>query len=259
MKIPALLRIYLRIYLICLLLLIGNLLFFTDFGKLFLNDSINSIITFSDEWTAPDGSIVNLDDIAAGQYGESALFSKTLPKGLKPNDELCFITSNSNVTVWVVGTVSYEFTALENITGRGYGRAYHTVNLGAEDSGTKVYLRLSSVFRSNKGGRITSVCICEAPVFRAYALKGSLIPFILSVFITISGILIIILRWGIPKNQKLPYNLVALGAALTIAGLWLTGDTGVLQVIFGHIRFWRGVAYLLLLFSITPGMCWIST
>ncbi|MBP5331358.1 MAG: hypothetical protein J6Y89_05855, partial [Lachnospiraceae bacterium] len=84
MKIPALLRIYLRIYLICLLLLIGNLLFFTDFGKLFFDDSANSIITFSEGWTAPDGSVVNLDDITAGRYGESALFSKNLPKGLKP-------------------------------------------------------------------------------------------------------------------------------------------------------------------------------
>ncbi|MCR5324263.1 MAG: diguanylate cyclase [Lachnospiraceae bacterium] len=255
MKIPPILRIYLRIYLFFLILLLGTLLFFTDFKKYFSNRDLYDISDFSTDWTDPLGNTVDLDDISAGQYGGEAEFTKKLPELLKTNEELCFICANANVMVFVDDKLCYEYRATENTTGMGYGKAYNTVNLGPEDSGLTVRIKLSTVFDTGEGGHIGKVAVCEAPVFRAAILKGKLIPFVLSVFITMAGILIMIIRLGIPKNQPLPYNLVALGVAITLAGIWCIGDTSVLQVIFGHVGFWRVIEYSLLIFSITP---WVS-
>ena len=252
MKIPTILKVYLKIYLLLLILLIINLLFFTDFTKNFTSKNIYDVNDFSGGWLDPNGQTVDLDDISAEQYGGEARFTKTLPSMIKINEELCFVSSNANIRVWIDDRLCYEFTGSDNATGKGYGRAYITVNMGPEDSGRKVTLELISVFERKNGGKIGKVSICEAPVFRASILKGRLLPFILSVFITMSGILIIILRFGIPKTQPLPYNIVALGQTLTIAGIWCTGDSGVLQVIFGHVGFWRVVDYTALLFMITP-------
>lgn len=252
MKIPTILRIYLSVYLVTLILICGYFLFFTDAYRLIRDERVNAAVVFSDGWTDDRGQTVDLEEVNTRDYGGVATFTKMLPPSIKPNDEFCFITANSNVTVWIDDVLSYEFIAQKNITGMGYGKAYHTVNLGSLDEGKEITVRLAAVFKSGAGGRIVKIRLCEAPVFRLSVLKGSFIPFILSIFIMVSGILIIILRQGIPKNQKLPYNLVALGASLTIAGVWLIGDTAVFQVMLGHVRFWRGIEYLLLLFSITP-------
>ena len=254
MKLPLILRIYLWLFLAILVALSINLFFFSDFNTLFINQRPGSVVDFGEGWKDKEGGIIDIDEINTADYPDGAVFTKKLPQILSVNDEFCFISNNSNVQVFIDGKLSYEFIAKKNLTGMGYGRAYHTVNMGPEDSGAEIKVAISSVFDTKSDGRIGRVSICEAPVFRAFYLRSQLLPFLLSVFITISGILIIILRQGIPKNQKLPYNLVALGASLTLAGIWLTGDTGVLQMIFGHVTFWRGVEYLLPLIAIPPAV-----
>ncbi|MBO4415702.1 MAG: diguanylate cyclase [Lachnospiraceae bacterium] len=259
MKIPPFLKIYLRVYLAILILLIVNLLFFTDFKKYFSNQELYEISDFSTNWKDRDGQTVDLDDVSAVQYGGEAEYVKNLPGLIKINEELCFVSSDSDVTIWIDDRLSYEYKATENITGKGYGKAYHTVNMGPEDSGSTVRIKVTAVTDNLGSGRVGKIAICEAPVFRTSILKGKLIPFLLSVFITIAGFLIIIIRVGIPKKMSLPYNLVALGVAIILAGMWCVGDTGVLQVIFGHVIFWRVVEYTFLLFTITPWLGFVMS
>ncbi|MCR5686094.1 MAG: diguanylate cyclase [Lachnospiraceae bacterium] len=257
MKLPLILRIYLWVFVVLFSAFTVYLVFFSDFKKVLFQDVSASVLDFTEEWHDPRGNLVDIDEVTVGHYGAGVTFKKMLPQDLKVNDELCFISSNSNVQVFIGDKLSYEYRSEENITGMGYGRAYHTVNMGPEDSGMEVRMLLTPVFEHMKGGRLASIYICEAPAFRSFCLRKQLIPFILSTFITISGLLIIILRFGIPKNMKLPYNLVALGVALTLAGIWLTGDTGVLQMIFGHVTFWRSIEYLLMLFALPPTVSFI--
>ncbi len=254
MKIPFILKVYQVIFVVLLVALGLNLLSYTGFAKLFSDTGKYEPVDFSSGWKTEDGRVLELDSFLMGKQDQTLILEKTLPDKIRPNDELCLITEAANIRVFVgeLPEACYEFQATENLTGIGYGTAYHTVNLSPYEAGMKVKLEISSAYKEKVRGHIDKVCLCDAREFRNIFLKGRFIPFLTSLFIMIAGVMIIILRYGIPKNQPLPYNLVALGYALILCGLWFLGETGVFQIIMGNYSFWRVINYTVLTMAIPP-------
>ena len=120
------------LYIVYFLLLTAFLVrvsFFTDLGDFMNARNTGMEHDYSEEWTLDSGEIVDLDTIAAAQYGGSMTASKVLPDKVEYTDDLCFSTSNLKLTVYLEQTPVYSFDTRVNLTGKGYGIAYHIIQL----------------------------------------------------------------------------------------------------------------------------------
>ena len=244
-KIPKYLRIYHIIYLIVLVVFLIFAVSSSDDNSF----TEGELCRFSDGWTLEDGTPVDLDMTQAEEYNGHLTVYNRLPDKIAYNDELCFTSTNANITVCIENKVVYEFVAKENMTGKGYGTLYHTVNLDPENSSQLVSIDIDSVFDHDRGGNVSNVIVCSAPVYRSIAINRQLFPFLLSIFISFSGLVIIILRFAVNRKNFGAFNLFSLGFSLILVGLWCIGDTGIPQVTTRHYVIWRIFDYLLLPFA----------
>ncbi len=217
-----------------------------------------AVSDFSEAWVVEStGEVITANMVNTSDYGcDTVVISKKLPEDLKLYTGLCFITSNSSVRIFVEDRQIYGFEQPENFTGKGYGTAYHTINLSPEFSDKTVRIEFKSVFDSGKYGRIRMISLEKPQDYRNRLAKGQLLPFNISVGVMIVGIILLFFRIVMPykKNQA---DLFFLGINAIITGIWFATDTGFLRLIAGAVIVSRVVDYVCLHIWLLPMMLFL--
>ena len=208
---------------------------------------------FAEGWSDPDGNITNIEYVRANDDGFSPAMTKTLPGDISDGDCLCFESYNVNVDVSVDGELVYAFKSKENLTGLGYGTAYHEVGLSSSMAGKTIQVIIS---RSNpevksKRGHIENVFLSGATAYVYKVMRSNLLTILSSGFILFFGIVFLLISFVISDNDRLPFDVASLGVSSIILGTWLLVLSNVFQLVSGHIYMARNLTG----FSYLPPAC----
>ena len=135
---------YLIIFCILALGLLVYVEFSTDLQNFLLYGDNAEVIDFSTGWKTDDGKTVDLDDVTTGHYGGSVHLTATVPDKLPEGAALCLVSRNADITLSVLHSGEYKFQSHENLTGYGYGIAFHTYVLCPESAGKELSLDLKA-------------------------------------------------------------------------------------------------------------------
>lgn len=219
-----------------------------------------AVSDFSDGWTVEStGETIMANMVNTSDYGcGTVTISKQLPENIQLYTGLCFISGNSAIRVFVEGKQIYGYNQPENFTGKGYGMAYHTINLSPDFSGKTVSIEFRSVFDTGKYGRIRMISLEKPQDYRNRLAKGQLLPFNISVGVMIVGIILLFFRIIMPykKNRA---DLFYLGIDAVITGIWLAADTGFLRLIAGAVIVSRVADYVCMHIWLLPMMLFLYT
>ena len=211
---------------------------------------------YSGGWVTSTGKLVDINSINTTDHGGRVVLCNTLPKIINYGDALCFISDNSRFSVYVDNELMYEYDQKPNLTGNGYGMAYHTVALRPDQAGKVVKIDLDSVFADHNWGRLHKVSVENAVEYRSRIAKGQLLPFNLSVGIIVMGFVLLFLRVVLPYDGSGP-DLVAFGINAIITGIWLANDTGFLRLTMEAVRIGRVTDYVCMHIWILPLLVFI--
>ena len=203
-------------------------------GSLSLSRDLE-LLDFSEAWLANGDTLVDVRELNAGDFGGSVVLEKSLPDTLSYNDRLCLTISNARFTVSIDGKEVYAYDSPENLTGKGYGIAYHTINLSPEQAGKLLRMEIESVYDNHQSGRIYMPQIGSGGAFLYYLAGQHLLTILFSAGSLFLGILLVLLQPLFPKKQNLHSTLLSLGTVAIIAGLWMTNDTGILRLLTGNV------------------------
>ncbi len=257
-KHPSALSLGRSVYYTLLAALVLYLIVFTDLRS--LERKSESYLDFSAGWLADGKTLVNIDEISAGDFGGRVVLEKKLPDTLESNVALCFLSNNAQIAVRIGTREVYAFLSRENLTGAGYGTAYHTVSLSPEDAGKVVTVELSSVFADHIGGRVGSPKICRGETYRHMFFRSHYVELMLSLLLAFSGLVILPVHALLAlRRTAIAYKLPQLGLALILIGLWCTADTGAPQVMMGHLYAWRIVDYVALHLAVYPMVAFVNS
>ena len=219
----------------------------------------NALLFWSDGWTSAEGQTVNVDKLYAKATEGNIVITKTLPDSISGITALCFMTHNSNFSIFIDDEYVYGYQAAENITGYGYADIRHSVLLSEEEAGKEIRIEFSSVFRVKGQGNIEKLYIGNPDDYEKLLLKDRILPTILSLVIIFFGILMIGIYFFVPKKANLPYNVLALGFSALLMGFWCFSGTGILQLITGYSIVFRVCNYFLVLFASYPIFCFVNS
>ncbi|MBO4505574.1 MAG: sensor domain-containing diguanylate cyclase [Lachnospiraceae bacterium] len=206
---------------------------------------------FGQGWRLESGEEVYIDKATTNKYGSWIVLSKNLPKQLALGEDLCFASYNSNFDAYIGDELVYSYHTEENLTGKGYGVAYHYISMAPAYAGKKVTFYMTPVIESGKGGRI-GVMTLES--FRAYQKRFShanRTAYQLSNAMIIIGFLLLLMCGFVPLGQN-KKAAVTLAVSTMINGFWLSNDTGMWRLLFGEVLFCRLVDHIFLHIWIVP-------
>ncbi|MCR5221288.1 MAG: GGDEF domain-containing protein [Lachnospiraceae bacterium] len=244
-------------YLVLFCLLTAGLIFylflFTDFNGFVIGQDEDRIVDLTASWQTDDGRALDLFETSAADFNGEMHLSCTLPDELPDNPALCLISRNAAFTFTLGGKELYHYETIENLTGKGYGTAFHTVVLCPDYAGKKVDLDVTSVFDNHSSGRIGNIFLCSPEAFTHIVVRNRYLPVIFSLLVISFGLLMLIIYFFIPRQQTaLTYNLAALGASLMILGMWCFVDTGLIQYVKGCVIACRVMDYTLIHLAAYP-------
>ncbi|SCY26066.1 diguanylate cyclase (GGDEF) domain-containing protein [Lachnospiraceae bacterium XBB2008] len=231
------------VYFLLLTAFLVRVCFFTDIGE-FLNARKNGLAhDYSEGWSLDSGESVDLDTVAASKYGGSMTVSKVLPDKVEYTDDLCFSTSNLKLTVYLEQTPVYSYDTKENLTGKGYGIAYHIIQLSPSDAGKTVKIEAETVFDNHKGGRFNEILLSSQDEYRYFIMRNGLAGYLLSMILIFFGLVVIFVYFGTHRKNPTTETLWALGLSSVLFGLWALADTGTPQILTGSIFLSREMVY----------------
>ncbi|MBO4914123.1 MAG: diguanylate cyclase [Oscillospiraceae bacterium] len=214
---------------------------------------------FSENWQTETSESLVLNGTSAGNYGGSLIVEKRLPESIAEEDEICFRTQNANVTVWVGDREAYRFEGRENLTGKGYGIAFHMVGLSQQDAGQTVCIRLDSVLESRKGGRIWQIRLCPGADYVRMLVENDLLPCCFSTMIIFFGLLLLAAYFWMPDKKAMPYDIGALSVTALLLGSWCLNDTQIPLLLTGQIYICRVLDKMLIPLVIFPLICFCNS
>ncbi len=213
---------------------------------------------FSEGWTTSSKETVDIDDLDTRYYNGTIVVTKKLPNRVNYDDSLCFVGVNVNITVFVDGHCEYRYSQPENFTGRGYGQAYHIVNLSEEDEGGIVKIVYGSVFNNGAGGKLRMMSLENSRDYCSRISSGMLLPYNISIGVLCIGILLLFLRLILPVRKNMP-SIVALGITAVLAGVWLATDTGFLRLNMNAVKISRVTDFILMHVWVLPLSVFVYT
>lgn len=245
---------YVVLFIMAVIFLTGYIIITTE-PATFSNK--RNVRNFSDGWLAETGEILRADDIHLKEYGGVLTIEKKLPGNVGDSDCLCFESINATFTIWVDDREIYYFKPEENISGRGYGSAFHQVALKASDSSHVLRIRMEGAL--SRYGRMRGVCLAPAADFIHRGIIVRTIPALISGAVLFLGLFMIFLYPWIPDKENMPFDILALAAMAIIIGGWLLMDTGIMQLLTGYIYLWRGLNRTVVLLSGYPCVCFFNS
>ncbi len=211
---------------------------------------------FSDSWSASNGITWRLDDASTKSLNGAEL-RKRLPDDLGDEDCFCFSSRNVCVIVRIDDDVIYSYSGEENLTGLGYGNAYHMVGLCASDAGKYIRLQISPLYNNSIHGRLRDAWICPAEDYLHGKLKRGFVSAFVSVMIMLLGLFMVLVYIGVPDKENMPFNLLALGCLCLIMGIWLLADSNVPQLYTGYLYLWRYIGRTLVFLAQYSFICFL--
>ena len=217
--------------------------------------------TFNLGWRDGSGNEYAIEDVRVDDKGVAPVVCKELPVDVSDGDCLCFEVFNINLNVSVDGEEIYSFESKDNLTGLGYGTAFHKVGLAKSMSGKTVEIRFEKCnpLINSKRGHIENIYL-GPPVQYVYMLMSrNLLTLIASGLILFFGIVFLLISFVISDNERLPFDVAALGGSSIILGAWLLVLTNVFQLISGHIYIVRCLDRFLVLLAGVPLICFFNS
>ena len=249
--IPTYKRIYSVIFSISTVLIILAVIILSGRNEKNYSDELKS---FSSGWVSLNGDVHNIDKLRTRHFERHVVLMHELPVVLSSNDCLCFETANVNIRVFIDTTEVYNFTTRENLSGMGYGTAFHMVGLSKHDAGKTVEIHYRDVYEGYGEGRVTDVYIGPAEDYIRLKASQRALATIFSVIILIFGILMIVAFLWISDKNSMPFDIAGLGVAAALLGIWLLLDTNMIQLLFGFVitcRVFNRVTIFLIAFPLT--------
>ncbi len=204
---------------------------------------LDNIVPFSAGWIDEAGNSVYIDDVMCKEHNGKVTLVKELPDSLMNTDCLCFESQNVNIKVLVGGKAVYSFSSRENLTGKGYGIAYHEAGICTDEAGKRITIEYESV--PTASGRILNVSICSPSNYIYSGVRRQLIPCSLCILTAIFGMFLIIIHIVASKKDVLPFDALALGTSAILLGIWLFLDTNIMQLLTGAVYVWRALSRIL--------------
>ena len=206
------------------------------------------ITIFSGDWCDTEGNLHDIEDLTAGNSDHKVLITKKLPEQITDSDCLCFESRNINFNVYVEGTKLYSFQSRPNLSGLGYGRAFHVVNLRTAYSGQTIKILMEGMYEGHKGGKIFGVYVSPAADYMHLQVEERTLSVLLSTLISFFGIIMVLIFIWIPGKERLPFDIASLGEAAFALGIWLFVDTGIMQLLTGQLYAWRALDRIVIFF-----------
>lgn len=250
---------YLIVFCVAVLCLLAFLSVATDLSSFILGRDRENVVDLSDGWEAVDGTLIDLAATSSAEFGGEVHVTRKLPDQIPENFALCITSNDARFDVTIDHKNVYSFDTVENLTGFGYGRAYHVVALSPEDAGKTVELDFCSVYTPIEGGRLGEILLCSPRSYRHLFIREHFFSAAFSTLVIFFGILMLIIQFMLPKQRVLTYNLTALGAALILLGLWCLADTGLLQFTMGIIYACEVLDYLLIHLAVYPMIRFVNS
>ena len=224
-------------------------------------ESEGSLINYGDGWSDDSGKEYNIEDVRVDEAGNAPVVEKILPERLKDSDFLCIETFNIDLDVYVDGQNIYSFRTKENITGLGYGTAFHEVGLSSSmaKKTITIFFKRSNPNINTQRGHIESIYLGELISYIKMVLGNNLVTHFASVMILFFGIVFVIISFVISDNERLPFDVAALGVTLIITGSWLLVLTNIFQLVSGHIFIIRALDRFLILLAGVPLICFYNS
>ena len=232
-----------RVYFAVVIVLFVSTLFFSD---AFSRNYMPVMTDFNEDWADEYGNTYSISDVNVRNFGGSVVLSKKLPYYIFDGDCICFESKNVNIKVSSGKRRLYDFVAEDNITGKGYGIAFHTVGLSREDAGKTISIQIDSLVDRGFSDHLFSVYLGKpADYIRRFIYDRTLVV-VASVMIVFFGLLLVILWLGIPDKSRQPFDVFALGISSFLVGLWCLINTNAIQILSGHYYFWRIMGVLII-------------
>ncbi len=239
-------RLLKRIYIVLFACILGIIFVVIPIGNTFKGDGrIEGVREFSEGWVDEAGNSVFIDEISCAERGGKIKLTQKLPEILTNTDCLCFESQNANLKVLVGGKAVYSFSSRENITGKGYGIAFHEAGICAEDAGKLVTLEYERVGETGSSGRILNMCICSPSDYILRDVRKEMFPCLLCVLTVFFGLFLMIIHMVASKKDVLPFDALALGTGAILLGIWLFLDTNIMQLVTGGVYVWRALSRIM--------------
>ena len=222
-------NIYSIIFSAAVFLMIAFVLLFTDAGH---TEDVHDT-SFSSGWHSESADDLCIDDLSTADYNGTITLTKKFPRVLSDNDSICFESKNVNLKVWIDDREVYSFTGRENLTGMGYGVAFHNVGLSSAMSGSTVKITYESVLHEAANGFVARMFLGRSSDYiqgivcsRSFAATFSMVVFFFGIFIMAISV-------GMQDKERSPFSLSALSGLSIIVGLWCFMDTNIVQIVTG--------------------------
>ena len=202
----------------------------------------NGVISLADGWKDRASNIRTIDDVYTNGDGSPVVLEKKLMMGLRDADCLCFASYNVDLDIYVEDRNIYSFRSLENLTGKGYGTAFHEVDLPGNLGGKilRIEFESSDINKKNTYGYISHVYLGSAMSYTQMMFDKKAVSVGISVFIVFFGIILVLMSITTAKRASL-------GVATIIIGLWFLTVTDVIQLLTGAVYLVRVLNRILIL------------
>ncbi len=213
------------------------------FTTSFFERQRNETSDFSEGWKTGTGSVIDINKVDTLDPDDGVVLTKVLPDTIQHNDSLCFIGNNAVLKVYIDDEPVYHFERMLNYSGYGYGTAYNSINLTPDMAGKTVRIELKSAFRNGRGGRLRMMSIEPEKVYKGRFAKGQIIPYIVSVTISIIGVFLMLMAILLNfVGERL--RLFMLGLTALLIGIWLANDTCFWRLVADEVKLSRDIDYL---------------
>ena len=224
------------------------------------NISIHEVAdSYSERWQLEDGKKVTIDDLNIGDYGGTITVKKVLTYGVTDKDELCFKSENTNIKVYIDQKQVYGYESKPNLTGMGYGIAFHEVGISKSDAGKTVRIEYEQVYEGQKKGRIYDMYLCSASYFIQMNIRKKLVSSMLSILNIFLGVTFLVAYLGAFNKAVFPFNILAVGTSALLTGIWLLIDTNILQMTTGFTYVCRDIRLILPFMLAYPSICFFNS
>ncbi len=251
-------RVYFCVYLIAMAALIVYLLTCTDISDC-SNKAKRDLLDFSDGWTANDRMVIDLDEIGEYKFLDEVVLEKTLPDRINPNYLFSMAAANAQIKIFIDGEEVYRFEKGENLTGKGYGIAYHSINLYPEQAGKSILIHFKSPYDNYKIGRIYGPFIGTDESYRCFVVSPIMVASGVAMGVIFMGLVLLTFCLFIPDLRKTSFDLPALATFTLVTGVWMLNDTGVFQFMLGAVEASRVIEHALIHMMIFPLALFIAS
>ncbi|MCR5831816.1 MAG: diguanylate cyclase [Lachnospiraceae bacterium] len=190
-----------------------------------------------DGWRDQAGNICTIDDAHTNSDGIPVVLEKKIMQGFADTDCLCFASYNVNLKVYVDDKEIYSYESVDNLTGKGYGTAFHEVDLPVNLGGRilRIEFESSDPASGNEYGYIANVYLGSAMSYIHMLFDRKAISVGISVFIVFLGLMFVLISMAVDKSERIPFDITSLGIAAILLGLWLLIATDIIQLLTGHV------------------------